>query len=143
MKKKSKMKKPSNFLKFMNAINESNLIKAKKYYSDYSRYYLDSSKRENYIYNIKELPHNKNAIKLALKRLILLSYVGQNNDWYYLHSPTMEDLFVSLAQFQKIKTQPIKNIKNKKILQLYKKENFVFKDFIKVFREGLFQERTK
>ena len=137
------MKKPSNFLKFMNAINESNLIKAKKYYSDYSRYYLDSSKRENYIYNIKELPHNKNAIKLALKRLILLSYVGQNNDWYYLHCPTMEDLFVSLAQFQKIKTQPIKNIKNKKILQLYKKENFAFKDFIKVFREAVFQERTK
>ena len=137
------MKKPSNFLKFMNAINESNLIKAKKYYSDYSRYYLDSSKRENYIYNIKELPHNKNAIKLALKRLILLSYVGQNNDWYHLHYPAMEYLFVSLAQFQKIKTQPIKNIKNKKILQLYKKENFVFKDFIKVFREAVFQERTK
>ena len=127
----------------MNAINESNLIKAKKYYSNYSRYYLDSSKREDYIYNIKELPHNKNTIKLALKRLILLSYVGQNNDWYYLNCPTMEDLFVSLAQFQKIKTQPIKNIKNKKILQLYKKETFVFKDFIKVFREGLFKKRTK
>jgi len=73
----------------------------------------------------------------------MIGYGQQNNDWYYVNIIAMEKIFIRLAQFQKIKTQPTKDIKNKKIIQLYKKETKAFKEYVEFFRKTFFKKRTK
>ena len=131
--------KKSPYLQFVNGINNNNLLKGTKYYAAYYK----QTYKKNYIYNIEELPYKKSTIKLALKRLIMIGYGQQNDDWYYVNIIAMEKIFIRLAQFQKIKTQPTKGIKNKKIIQLYKKETKAFKEYVEFFRKTFFKKRTK
>ena len=134
-----KKQKKSAYLQFVNGIKKINLLKGTKYYASYYKL----TYKKNYIYNIEELPYKKSTIKLALKRLIMIGYGQQNDDWYYVNIIAMEKIFIRLAQFQKIKTQPTKGIKNKKIIQLYKKETKAFKEYVEFFRKTFFKKRTK
>ena len=136
---RKKIKKNSPFLKFVNGINSINLMKGSNYYSSYCKVSI----KKNYIHNIKELPNNKNTIKLALKRLIMTGYVKQEDDWYYVNLKNMEKVFVNLSQFQETKTKPINKVKSKKVIELYKKERKAFNEFIKLFRKIYFKKRIK
>ena len=131
--------KKSPYLQFVNGINNNNLLKGTKYYAAYYK----QTYKKNYIYNIKELPYKKSTIKLALKRLILVAYGQQNDDWYFVNLIAMEKIFIRLAQFQKINTKPIKNIINKEIIHLYNKEIEAFKKYVTFFRGKFFKKRTK
>ena len=134
---KKKKQKRSKVKEFLRGINGVNIMKGSNHYAAYCKVPF----KRNYIHNIKELPCSKNTIKLALKRLIIIGFLKQDHDWYYVNQSNMEKMFIKLSQFQDIKTQPIRKIKNKKIISTYKKEAFLFKDFVKFFRNFYFKKR--
>ena len=135
-------KSKSAYLNFMNSITWINRVRDKKYYAQYIKKLKKIRFNPDTIYALKELPFKKDRIKLAIKRFIIWAALEENDEFYQKNLPTLEKVFINLANFQNQKTKKVEE-SSLKIKNLYIKEIKAFNEYIEFCREKYFKYPEK
>ena len=142
--KQEKSKSP--YITFVSSINKKNLKNDVNYYEAFSKKIKKMRFNEVFIYSLKDLPHKKDRIKLALKRLLMFAATKEENEKWDPNLVTrLEQCFKILANFQatkKTKRVFINDVESK-YFKLYVKESKAFKDYIEFCSEKYFKYPDK